>query len=165
MFISISYVCVFVQYHQMAIPALSTDLVLPHPFYAESMFLFYVVILKLPPPTVPSPSSPHLHCPSTSTFVFLLLFPSTSILVTLFPTYSPSLLVRCPYQFYPLSLTFLDISPTFVVPLNISLLILSIFITLHISTSLFLSRPTSSPVLSFFFPCLSPIHHTPYSRR
>ena len=55
----------------------------------------------------------------------LLLFPGTSIPVTLLPTYSSSLLNTCPYHFNLLSCTFLDISPTFVVPLILSFLILS----------------------------------------
>ena len=55
----------------------------------------------------------------------LLLFPDTSIPNTLFPTYSSSLLETCPYHFNLLSCTFLDISPTFVVPLILSFIILS----------------------------------------
>ena len=47
----------------------------------------------------------------------VLLFPGTSIAITLFPTYSSSLLNTCPYHFNLLSCTFLDISPTLVVPL------------------------------------------------
>ena len=53
----------------------------------------------------------------------LLLFPGTSIPITLLPTYSSSLLNTCPYHFNLLSCTFLDISPTVVVPLIISFLI------------------------------------------
>ena len=41
----------------------------------------------------------------------LLLFPGTSIAITLLPTYSSSLLSTCPYHFNLLSCTFLDISP------------------------------------------------------
>ena len=47
----------------------------------------------------------------------LLLFPGTSITITLLPTYSSSLLNSCPYHFNLLSYTFLEIYPTFVVPL------------------------------------------------
>ena len=43
--------------------------------------------LAPPSPTVPSPSSPHLHRPSSSASV-LLSFSSTSILITVFNTYS-----------------------------------------------------------------------------
>ena len=43
----------------------------------------------------------------------LLLFPGTSIAITLLPTYLSSLLNTCPYHFKLLSSTFLDISPTF----------------------------------------------------
>ena len=53
----------------------------------------------------------------------LLFSPATSI--TLLPTYSSSLLNTCPYHFNLLSCTFLDISPTFAVPLILSFLILS----------------------------------------
>ena len=49
----------------------------------------------------------------------LLLFSGTSIPITLFPTCSSSVLNTCPYHFNVLSCTFLDISPTFVVPLII----------------------------------------------
>ena len=41
----------------------------------------------------------------------LLLFPGTSIAITLLPMYSSSLLSTCPYHFNLLSCTFLDISP------------------------------------------------------
>ena len=47
----------------------------------------------------------------------LLLFPGTSIPITILPTYSSSLLKTCPCHFNLLSCTFLDISPNFVVPL------------------------------------------------
>ena len=59
----------------------------------------------------------------------LLLFPGTSIAITLLPTYSSSLLNICPYHFNLLSCTFFDISPTFVVPLILSFLILSSLVT------------------------------------
>ena len=61
----------------------------------------------------------------------LLLFPGTSIAITLLPTYSSSLLSTCPYHFNLLSCTFLDISPTFVVPLILSFLILSSLVKLY----------------------------------
>ena len=70
----------------------------------------------------------------------LLLFPGTSIPNTLFPAYSSSLLETCPYHFNLLSCTFLDISPTFVVPLILSFLILSILVTLfHANIVLYLT--------------------------
>ena len=77
----------------------------------------------------------------------LLLFPGTSIPITLFPTYSSSLLETCPYHFNLLSCTFLDISPTFVVPLILSFLILFILVTplIHLNIP---PHPTSSRVLS-----------------
>ena len=59
----------------------------------------------------------------------LLLLPGTSIVITLLPTYSSSLLNTCPYHFNLLCCTFFDISPTFVVPLILSFLILSSLVT------------------------------------
>ena len=61
-----------------------------------------------------------------------LLLPCTSIPITLFPTYSSSLLVTRPYRRIPRSWTFFEISPTFVLPLIFSFLILSILVTPHI---------------------------------
>ena len=64
----------------------------------------------------------------------LLLAPGTSITITLLPTYSYSLPNTCSYDFNLLSHTFLDISPTFVVPLILSFLlspILRCFLALH----------------------------------
>ena len=89
----------------------------------------------------------------------LLLFPGTSIPITLFPTFSSSPPKACPYHFNLLSCTFLDISPTFVVPLILSFLILSILVTplihlniLNSSTSnfffcAFLAAPVSAPYI------------------
>ena len=79
----------------------------------------------------------------------LLLFPCTSIAITLLPTYSSSLLSTCPYHFNLLSCTFLDISPTFVVPLILSFLILSSLVTplIHLNIP-FPPHLTSSLVLS-----------------
>ena len=54
----------------------------------------------------------------------LLPLPCTSTPIALFPTYS-SLLVTRPYRRIPRSWTFFEISPTFVVPLIFSFLILS----------------------------------------
>ena len=54
----------------------------------------------------------------------LLLFPGTSIFITLLPTHSSSLLNTCPYHFNLLSCIFLDISHTSVVPLIVSFLII-----------------------------------------
>ena len=42
-----------------------------------------------------------------------LLFPGTSIAITLLPTYSSFLCNTCPHHFNLLSCTFLDVSPTF----------------------------------------------------
>ena len=59
----------------------------------------------------------------------LFLFPGTSIPITRLLTYSSSILNTCPYHFNLLSCTFFDISPTFVVPLILSFLILSSLVT------------------------------------
>ena len=59
----------------------------------------------------------------------LFLFSGTSIAITLLPTYSSSLLNTCPYHLNLLSCTLLDISPTFVVNLILSFLILSSLVT------------------------------------
>ena len=68
-------------------------------------------------------------------FSLPFLLPSTSILVTLFSTYSSSLLMT-----NLLSCIFLDISPTFVVPLILSFLILSVFVTPHIHLNILISN-------------------------
>ena len=69
-----------------------------------------------PPLSVPSPSRPHLLCPSTPTSVFLSLSP---LHIHLHHSYS-SLYMSCSHNFNPLSCTFLDIAPTFFVPLILS---------------------------------------------
>ena len=55
----------------------------------------------------------------------LLLFHGTYITITLLPTHSSSFLNTCQYPFKLLSCSFLDISPTFAIPLIVSFLILS----------------------------------------
>ena len=60
----------------------------------------------------------------------LLLHPCTSISITLLPTLDCSYLHHFILLFWP----FHQISPTFVVPLVISFLILSSFVTLHIQS-------------------------------
>ena len=87
----------------------------------------------------------------------LLLFPGTSIAITLLPTYSSSLLSTCPYHFNLLSYTFLDISPTFVVPVILSFLILSSLVTPLIHLNILISATSN-----FFFlhcPSLGTVHH------
>ena len=63
----------------------------------------------------------------------LLLFNGTSIgiyiTITLLPTHYSSLLNTCPYHFKLFSCTFLDISPTFAVPILLSFLILFSLVT------------------------------------
>ena len=80
----------------------------------------------------------------------LLLFPSTSIVITLLPTYSSSLLYTCPYHFNLLSCTFLDISPTFVVPLILSCLILSSLVTPLIHLNILISATSNLFSCAFF---------------
>uniref|UniRef100_A0A8C4S583 Catenin alpha 3 n=1 Tax=Erpetoichthys calabaricus TaxID=27687 RepID=A0A8C4S583_ERPCA len=53
--------------------------------------------------------------------------------------YSLSVLITRPYQFNLLSCTFLAISPSFVVPLIVSFLILSLFVTPHIHLNILIS--------------------------
>ena len=78
----------------------------PDSFLSYKSFL--MLLLYQPPPLQSSPASPS---------------------PTLLATYSSSLLSTCPCHFNPLSCTFLDIFPTFVVPLILSLLILSSLVT------------------------------------
>ena len=80
----------------------------------------------------------------------LLLFPGTSIAITLLPTYSSSLLSTCPYHFNLLSCTFLDISPTFVVPLILSFLILSSLVTPLIHLNILISATSNFFSCAFF---------------
>ena len=80
----------------------------------------------------------------------LLLFPSTSIAITLLPTYSSSLLNTCQYHFNLLSCTFLDISPTFVVLLILSFLILSNFVTPLIHLNILISTTSNFFSCAFF---------------
>ena len=78
----------------------------------------------------------------------LLLFPGTSIAITLLPTYSSSLLSTCPYHFNLLSCTFLYISPIFVVTLILSFLILSSLVTPLIHLNILISATSN------FFACV-----------
>ena len=80
----------------------------------------------------------------------LLLFPGTSIAITLLPTYSSSLLNTCPYYFNLLSCTFLNISPTFVVPLILSFLILSSLVTPLIHHNILISATSNFFSCAFF---------------
>ena len=77
----------------------------------------------------------------------LLLFPGTSIAITILPTYSSSLLKTYPYHFNLLSCTFLDISPTFAFPLILSFLILSSLVTTLIHLNILISATSN------FFSC------------
>ena len=62
----------------------------------------------------------------------LLLLPCTSIPIALFPTYSSPLLITYPYHRILRSWTFFEVSPTFVLPLILSYIILSNLVTPHI---------------------------------
>ena len=88
----------------------------------------------------------------------LLLFPGTSIPISLLPTYLSSLLNTCPYHFNLLSCTFLDISPTFVVPLILSFLIMSSLVTPLIHPNF---HHIQLLLLCFLHcPCLGSVHHS-----
>ena len=80
----------------------------------------------------------------------LLLFPCTSIAITLLPTHSSSLISTCPYHFNLLSCTFLDISPTFVVPIILSFLILSSLVTPLIHLIILISATSNFFYCAFF---------------
>ena len=85
----------------------------------------------------------------------LLLFPGTSIAITLLPTYPSSLLNTCPYHFNLLSCTFLDISLTFVVPLILSFPILSSLVTLRIHLNILIFATPNFFSCAFFTPQVS----------
>ena len=77
----------------------------------------------------------------------LLLFPGTSIAITVLSTVSFYLLNSCPYRFNLLSCSFLDISPTSAVPLIPSFIIMSTLVTPHIHINILI------PTASNFFSC------------
>ena len=90
-------------------------------------------VIQLPPLWSSSPSFPrHLHP------------------INLFPMYSYSLLNTCPYHFSLLSCTFVDISPTFVVPLILSFLILTSLVTPLIRLNILISATFNFQVLADF---------------
>ena len=118
------------------------------------------------------PFSPVLRALSDKSFLMLsihprfglplLLFPGTSIAITLLPTYSSSLHSTCPYQvFNLLSCTFLDISLTFVVPLILSFLILSSLVTPLIHLNILISATSNffSRLCFLHSPSLGTVHH------
>ena len=80
----------------------------------------------------------------------LLLFPDTSIPITLLPTHSSSLLSTCRHHFNLLSCTFLDISHTVVVPLILSFLILSSLVTPLIHLNILISATSNFFSCAFF---------------
>ena len=78
-----------------------------------------------------------------------LLFPGTSITITLLTTYSSSLLNTCPYHFNLLYCTFLEMSATFVVPLILSFLILSSLVTPFIHLNILISATSNFSSCAF----------------
>ena len=80
----------------------------------------------------------------------LFLLPCTFITVALLPTQCSSLRITCPYHFNLLSCTFFVISPTFVVHLILSFLILSSFVTPHIHRSILISATSTFFSCAFF---------------
>ena len=80
----------------------------------------------------------------------LLQLPCTSIPITLFPTYSSSLLITCPYHRILRSWTFFEISPTSVLPLIFSFLILSLLVTAHIHRNILISATSIFLSCAFF---------------
>ena len=80
----------------------------------------------------------------------LFLFLGTFIATTLLPTYSSSLLNACSYHVNLRSCTFMDISPTFVVPLILSYLILSSLLTPLIHLYILISATSNLFSCAFF---------------
>ena len=80
----------------------------------------------------------------------LFLLPCTFITIALLPTQCSSLRITCPYHFNLLSCTFFVISPTFAVPLILSFLILSSFVTPHIHRSILISATSNFFSCAFF---------------
>ena len=94
---TVARLCVF----PFSFKATSTPSTYSCPVVCLSLLLqghIYTVHVQLPGcVSFPSPSRPHLHCPLTVASVFLsLLLPSTSIIITVFPSYSSSLFLTCP---------------------------------------------------------------------
>ena len=80
----------------------------------------------------------------------LFLLPCTFITIALLPTQCSSLLITCPYHFDLLSWTFFVIPYTFVVPLILSFLILSSFVTPHSHRSILISATSDLFSCAFF---------------
>ena len=97
-----------------------------------------------------SPDSPFSLMSSFTLFnhlllgLLLFLLPCTFISITLVPTQCSSLLITCPYHFNLLYWAFFAISPTSVVPLILSFLILSSFVSSHINRSTVFSLLSSN---------------------
>ena len=104
----------------------------------DSLFFFIIFI--------PQPG----HTPPLLFGLPLLLLPCTSIPITLFPTYSSSLIITCPYHRILRSWAFFEISPTFVLPLIFSFLILSNLVTPHTHRNIFISATSIFFSFAFF---------------
>ena len=99
----------------------------------------------------------HLFCQINVILLLLLLllFTCTSIPITLLPTYSSSLLNTRPYHSNLLPCTFLGISPTFVVTLILSFLIMSSLVTPLIHLNILISATSNFFSCAFFTAHLS----------
>ena len=80
----------------------------------------------------------------------LFLLPCTFITIALLPSSCSSLLITCPCHFNLLSCIFFVISPTFVVPLILSFLILFSFEPPHIHRSILISATSNFFSCAFF---------------
>ena len=112
----------------------------PFPFYVGAMFLMIrFQLIRHCVSSLYSSLSDKLFLVLSNHLCFglpLLLFHGTSITITLLPTHSSSIPNTCPYQFKLRSCTFLDIYPTFAIPLIRSSLIQSTLVTplIHLNT-------------------------------
>ena len=80
----------------------------------------------------------------------LFLLPCTFITIALLPTSCSSLLITCIYNFNLVSWTFFVISPTFVVPLILSFLILSSVVPPYIHRCILISETSNFISRAFF---------------
>ena len=105
----------------------------PFPFYVGSMFLmrrFHLIRQCCSSPDSSLSDKSFLMLSNHLYFGLpLLLFHGTSITITLLPTHYSSLLNTCSYHFKLFSCTFLDIFPTFSIPLILSFPILFSLVT------------------------------------
>ena len=100
-------------------------------------------------PTIPSPSN-HARCSSSSPVSFFLSFYSPAHPCTPCYPYTSPPFVTCPYHFILPYWTSMDISPTFVVNIIISFLILSIFVIPHIHLHILIYANRTSSSIALF---------------